>query len=104
MDISPTLKKSVLLVKESLLEEANRVFEGTDVKVDTVGQRHLGAVITALFKSNYVKDKVKDWVASVDMLAKIAVSQPHAAHSVFVHRLQARWGFRPVSVGAAAAT
>ena len=27
------------------------------------------------------------------MLAKIAVSQPHAAHSVFVHRLQARWGF-----------
>ena len=36
---------------------------------------------------------MKDWVASVDMLAKIAVSQPRAAHSVFVHRLQARWGF-----------
>ena len=90
----PNAKKSVLLVKESLLEEANRVFEGTDVKVDTVGQRHLGAVIgTALFKSSYVKDKVKDWVASVDVLAKIAVSQPHAAHSMFVHRLQARWGF-----------
>ena len=68
----PNAKKSVLLVKESLLEEANRVFEGTDVKVDTVGQRHLGAVIgTALFKSSYVKDKVKDWVASVDILPRL---------------------------------
>ena len=90
----PNAGKSVLLVKEASLEEANRVFEGTNIKVDIAGQRHLRAVIgSALFKSNYVRGRVDEWVASVDVLSKIAVSQPHAAHSVFVHRLQAKWGF-----------
>ena len=90
----PNAGKSVLLVKEASLEEANRVFEGTNIKVDIAGQSHLGEVIgSALFKSNYVRGRVDEWVASVDVLAKIAVSQPHAAHSVFVHRLQAKWGF-----------
>ena len=90
----PNAAKSVLLVKESCLVKAEQIFEGTQIKVDVTGQRHLGAVIgSAIYKTNFVKLKVDDWVASVNVLAKIAVSQPHAAHSVFVHRLQAKWGF-----------
>ena len=56
--------------------------------------RHLGAAIgSSSFKDNHVKEKIAEWVASVERLAKIAVTEPRAAFSAFIQRLQSRWVF-----------
>jgi hypothetical protein len=90
----PKPSKTWLIVKEEHLEEARKVFEGTGVQFTSEGQRHLGAALgSPSFKDCYVKKKIDEWVESVEILAKFAVTQPHAAFSALVHRLQSRWLF-----------
>ena len=85
--------------------EANEIFEGTGVVVDTEGARHLGAPLQASavdaagavgpssFKESYIKTKIDGWIESVGVLAGIARTQPHAAFAGFIHCLQGRWNF-----------
>jgi hypothetical protein len=90
----PKASKSWLIVKESLLEEAKVLFADTEVQITSDGKRHLGAAVgSAVFKNDYISEKVEGWVASIERLAKFAVTQPHAAFSAFTHRLQSRWTF-----------
>ena len=90
----PKASKSWLIVKESLLEEAQVLFADTEVQITSDDKRHLGAAVgSAVFKNDYISEKVEGWVASIERLAKFAVTQPHAAFSAFTHRLQSRWTF-----------
>ena len=47
--------------------------------------------------SNYVSDflseKVERWTEEIDMVSKIANSQPHAAYAALTHGLMSRWSF-----------
>ena len=80
-----------MLVKDKLLE-AQKIFKGTGVQITSEGKRHLGAAIgSTSFRSSYVAEKVNEWVDMVKILAKIATTEPHAAFSALIHRIQCRW-------------
>ena len=58
----PNARKSVLIVKPEKLEQAEELFSGSEIRITTEGERHLGAVIgSAIFREEYVKTKVNDW-------------------------------------------
>ena len=76
----PQPTKSWLLVKQNKLEEAVRVFGGTNIQIFTEGKRHLGAVIgTEVNKKNYINDKLSEWTKEINMLTDIATTHPQAA-------------------------
>ena len=41
----------------------------------------------------YVADQVKTWIEEIRVLAEIALTQPHAVYSAFVHGVMNRWSF-----------
>ena len=90
----PKPAKTWLIVKEHKFDEANQLFKGTGVKITSNGMRHLGAAIgSKAFKDSYLQKKIEEWVESVERLSKIAVTEPQAAFSAFIERLQSRWVF-----------
>ena len=57
----PNAQKTVLIVKEHLMDEAQRIFDGTGVKIIS-GSRDLGAAIgSEKFKSEFMEAKVSKW-------------------------------------------
>ena len=80
-------KKSWLHLKDhGKLQEAQRLFSNTGIKLTTDGQRHLGATIdTSNFLAQYAAEKVTKWCNELHRLADFAKTQPHAAYSAFAH-------------------
>lgn len=87
-------KKTHLLVKPHLLHEAELIFQGTEIKVTTSGQRYLGSAIgEKQFVDEYVREKVEAWKKELLVLICIAESQPHAAFAGLIHGLIGKWCF-----------
>ena len=83
-----------MIVKEQFLDEARRLFQGTNVNITVHGKRHLEATIESReYTEQYVGDKVKTWTQELLQLAEITTSQPHAAYAAFVQRLSSRWTY-----------
>ena len=80
----PEGSKSWIIVRENAKECAQTIFDNTEIKITTDGQRHLGAVIgTANFKQNYMKEKINQWIKEIRILSKIAWYKLQAAYSCF---------------------
>ena len=74
--------KSWLIVKENKLEEAVRVFGGTNIQISTEGKQHLRAVIGKKEnKKNYIDDKIGEWTKEINMLTDIAITHRQAAYT-----------------------
>jgi hypothetical protein len=87
-------KKTVLVVKNQHIAEANRIFSESGVKLTTEGHRHLGAAIgTDDFKKKYVEEKIKKWIDDMTDLSKIAAEEPQIAFSAFTKGICHRWSF-----------
>ena len=56
----PKPSKSILIVKENLLEIATNLFEGTGVHITTDGNRH-----------TYVENLVQKWIADLKTLSNV---------------------------------
>ncbi|XP_066911589.1 uncharacterized protein [Clytia hemisphaerica] len=81
----PKASKSWLIVKEDQLEEAKKLFQGTNIKITSAGRKYLGGIIgTEESKTEYFKTKVSSWVDQISELSKIAKSQPQCAYAAFV--------------------
>ena len=86
--------KSWLIVKENKLEEAVRVFGGTNIQITTEGKRHLGAVIgTEENKKKYINDKISEWKKEIIMLTDIATIHSQAAYTAYVTSYQHKLTF-----------
>jgi len=83
-------QKSVLVVKEHRLAEAEAAFEGTGIQVSSLGGRYLGC---NTFKEAFVENKVKQWTSKLEHLADIVASQPHAAYAALNFSIKHRWFF-----------
>ena len=80
----PKAEKSWLVVKEEKLEEAERIFLGTNVNITTDGRKYLGGFVGKKEGSEtYVNELVAEWVKQLEVLAKIAMVEPQAAYSGF---------------------
>ena len=90
----PNASKTYLVVKEEHETCATQLFADTNVHITTHGKRHLGAALgSKTFTEEYVSAKVLGWTKEIEHLAKVAVSQPHAAYAAFTHGLSSRWTY-----------
>ena len=88
---TPNERKSVLIVKQEHLVEAQRKFRDTQVKITAEGDKHLGAAIgTKDFREKFVKEQVEKWVAEIRSLVEVAKVEPHAAYSAFTFGIKHR--------------
>ena len=80
------------MVKPDKRDLAEKIFEGTKVQITSEGRRYLGGALRSqTFVETFMANKVADWSAEVQRLAKFAATQPHAAHAAFTHGLLSRW-------------
>ena len=71
------------------LEKARDIFQVSEIKFTTSGQRHLGAVIVSSdFKVKYVREKIEEWCEEVKKLSEFAKSQPYAEFTAYIHGKQ----------------
>ena len=90
----PNASKSWLIVKPAFWDLASSTFAVTDVNITTEGHRYLGSAIgSPAFVSNFIFEKVSEWVSQLDLLTSIAQSHPHAAYSAFVRGLFSKWTY-----------
>ena len=86
--------KCYCIPKPELVDEAIRIFEGTEVKITPGGKRQLGAAIgTAEFKTEFVGEKVAKWVHQIDILSQVAAFDPHSAYVAFTSSLRHRYTY-----------
>ena len=87
-------EKTWLVTKGDNLDNAKKVFSGTDVNITSYGKRYLGATLgTENFASQYVGKQALEWAEQVIRLAKIATSQPQCAYAAFRRSLSSRWTY-----------
>ena len=90
----PNAEKTCLVVKKEKECLAKSIFEGTNIKITTDGDRHLGAAIGSQeFRETYVEEKVDIWKDEVMNLSKMAITQPHAAYTAFTFGLKHKWTY-----------
>jgi hypothetical protein len=90
----PKPSKCHLVVKPHLRDKSEYMFEGTGVNITDGGKRDLGAAMgSSSFISSFLREKVVAWTQQIECLAKIALSQPHAALAGFAHGVRNKWTF-----------
>ena len=76
------------------LQEAQRLFSNTGIKLTTDGQRCLGAAIdTSNFRAQYDAEKVTKWCNEIHSLVDFAKTQSHAAYSAFTHGILSQYAY-----------
>ena len=96
----PEPSKSVIVVGEPFIKQAEQLFGDLGIKI-VRGSRFLGGYIGDRDGcKTFVRAKVKDWISNIARLAKVSDSQPQAAFAALVKSIQHEWGFlqRVVSV------
>ena len=77
--------KSHLIVKCQYLEAANVIFGNSIVNLTSEGMQHLGAVIGNYFcKESYVSELVTNLNSQLQLLSKIAETEPQSPYAAFV--------------------
>ena len=83
----------LVLKSAEMLEECNQLF-GSSINITTEGKRHLGAAIgSQQYKEEYINEKVAKWKTTIEALADIAKSQPHAAYAGYLHAEQHKYTY-----------
>jgi hypothetical protein len=88
----PNDAKTFLVVKQGLVQKSREIFGSTNIKIVEDGVKYLGGVIGCKsFTVSVLKSKVQSWCEQLDILIKIAESEPHAAFSAFTHGISSQW-------------
>ena len=89
----PEPTKSLLVVKEPLISQANALFSDLGIKIATSG-RLLGSVVgDHEGTESFVTNKVNEWSGHIRKLSSIAHTQPQAAYIALIKSLQCEWNF-----------
>ena len=90
----PKPSKTILIVKPEYESKSVEVFNNTNIKVASSGQRHLDAVIgSELYRKEYIEERVSKWRDELLLLSKIAEIQPQAAYSAYMHGFKSKFNF-----------
>ena len=91
----PKPSKTILMVKPEYESEAAEIFDNTNIKITSSGQRHLVVVVgSELYRKKYVEDIVSKWKDELLLLlSKSAGIQPQAAYSAYIHGFKSKYNF-----------
>ena len=91
---SPKPSKRILIVKPEYESKAAEIFDNTNIKLTSSGQRHLGVVIgSELYRKEYIEEIVSKWRDELLLFSKIAEIQPQAAYSAYIHDFKSKYKF-----------
>ena len=87
-------RKSWLIVKDpAKADEAKQIF-GDYINITTEGKRHLGAALgSQIFKEQYCKDMVENWLQELNQLCEFAKTEPHAAYAAYCHGYKGKFTY-----------
>lgn len=86
--------KTILLVKDSLLDLAEEIFQGTGVQITVKGVRYLGSAVgKAEFARLFWERRIDDWLEELKVLSTIAETEPHAAFTALTHGLRSKYTY-----------
>ena len=86
--------KTILIIKPEYESKAVEVFNNTNIKTTSSGQRHLGAVIASeLYRKECIEQIVSKWRDELLLLLKIAEIQLQAAYSANIHGFKSKYNF-----------
>ena len=87
----PKPSKTILTVKPEYESKAAEIFDNTNIKITSSGQRHLGAVIgSELYRKEYIEEIVSKWRDELSLLSEIVEIQPQAAYSAYIHGFKSK--------------
>ena len=87
----PKPSKTISIVKAEYESKAAKIFDNTNIKITSPGQRHLGVVIgSELHRKEYIEEVVSKWRDDLFLLSKISEIQPQAAYYVYIHGLKSK--------------
>lgn len=87
----PEPPKCSLIVRESHVTTAEKIFSGSEVKI-ILSNRYLGGVVgNEIGMSSFIESKVREWSRLVELLS---VEQPQAAYVSLTKSLQSQWIFQ----------
>ena len=76
------------------MQEAQRLFFNTGIKLTTDGQCHLGTtIVTSNFCTQCDAEKVTKWCNELHRPADFGKIQPHAAYSAFTHGILSQYTY-----------
>ena len=80
----PKASKSWLVVKEDMLLQAEELFRDTGINITTEGRKYLGGYVgTEEGRRKYFQELCEEWCSQLEVLSKIARTEPQAAYSAF---------------------
>ena len=89
----PKPSKSILVVAECDIPEAERLFSDIGIQICTSSRILGGRVGSSTGRKEYIQQKVLSWVHHVDCLAEAAGSQPQDAYVALTKSLSFEWTF-----------
>lgn len=70
------------MVKICQLNATNDFFAGTNVRITIEGRPYLGATLSSEeFKSKFLVTKVYEWCKEIEILAKVAATEPRVSYA-----------------------
>ena len=88
----PNPKKTWIVTKQEIQQQAISAFEGTNVNITITGRMHLGVPIGSKeFVDDVLSEKVDEWISEIKNLSEIANTQPHAAYAALLHGFTSKW-------------
>ena len=87
----PKPSKTISIVKAEYESRAAKIFDNTNIKITSPGQRHLGVVIgSELHRKEYIEEVVSKWRDDLFLLSKISEIQPQAAYYAYINGLKSK--------------
>ena len=87
-------KKSWIIVKPHLKQEAEQTFQGTGINITADGQRHIGASIGSIkYREKFVSNLINDWSKQIGLLSRIAKIDPHSAYAAYTNGLRHKFNY-----------
>ena len=84
----------LIVISQTLLENANNLFTNTKINITTEGKRHLGAVIGSNeFRVKYVTEWIDERIDELRTLSTYAKSQTQAAYAAFYFGQQNKYSY-----------
>ena len=87
-------KSWIILKNNEQLSQAKEIFKDSNIKYTAEGKRHLGAVIgSENFRREYANKKIMNWCSEIEKLSEIAILEPQAAYSAYIHGQQHKFNY-----------
>ena len=87
-------RKSWPIVKDLTKADVAKQIFGESINITIEGKRHFGAALgSQIFKEQYCKNMVENWLQELNQLCEFAKTEPHAAYAAYFHGYKSKFTY-----------